>query len=298
MVHRLPLPAWLVAPFRTPSATPSPGEQHLAHILDMPAEELASIRLGRRYAYRSFTIRKPDGRERHILAPTPALKALGRKLLHRYLACLPVHPAATAFVAGGSIAVNARRHAGQALVATLDLADFFASTSARRVRAFFRQQGWRGPALSVLMRLCVYRDGLPQGAPTSPCLSNLVNFPLDEALAWLAHASNAVYTRYGDDLTFSWSNDDLPARFEAGVRGVLLRAGYRAQPRKDWRVYRARQEPRVTGLVLKRNGQVSAPWAIRVRMAWLRWRAMWRGDAPTLARLRGYQAFLSDLNTR
>src|SRR4051794_34519368 len=159
---------------------PSEQAQRLAGILGVDAGELASIHLGARFHYRPFTITKPDGRERRLLAPSPALKMLQRRLLDRYLARLPVHACATAFRPGSSIVRNARAHARQTLIATADLRDFFESTGAARVRAFFVKQGWRGEELQVLMRLCVYRNGLPQGAPTSPCLSNLVNLPLDE----------------------------------------------------------------------------------------------------------------------
>ncbi|HKZ69760.1 MAG TPA: reverse transcriptase family protein, partial [Anaerolineales bacterium] len=171
-------------------------EYRLARHLGLSTRELADVRLGPRYHYRPFKIQKPDGRERRILAPSPALKKLHRQLLTNYLSTRPIHPAAAAFFPGASIAGNARRHTGQALIATVDLADFFETTSANRVRAFFVKDGWRGESLSTLMRVCVYRGGLPQGAPTSPCLSNLVNVELDDAVSEIARRAGARYTRY------------------------------------------------------------------------------------------------------
>src|SRR5687767_12004061 len=109
----------------------------LAGILKVPVGELASIRMGPRYHYRPFSIAKRDGRERRLLAPSPALKTLQRRLYDDYLASLPAHACATAFRSGLSIVDNARRHARQTLIATLDLRDFFESTRAGRVRAFF-----------------------------------------------------------------------------------------------------------------------------------------------------------------
>ena len=90
--------------------------------------------------------------------------------------------------------LNARPHARSRLIATVDLRDFFESTRAARVRRCFVEQGWRDESLQALMRLCVFRDGLPQGAPTSPCLSNLVNVRLDERLHGLARRARAIYT--------------------------------------------------------------------------------------------------------
>jgi hypothetical protein len=282
--------------FSSPANFPTEDEHKLARILQLPAQELPTLRMGRCYHYRPFSIAKHDGRERRILAPSPALKELQRRLLHNYLATLPVHPAATAFVSNASIVTNAQRHAGQALIATLDLADFFESTSADRVRTFFLKQGWRGQALGCLMRLCVYKNGLPQGAPTSPALSNLVNLDLDKALHMLAHRSGAIYTRYGDDLTFSWRNNDLPAYFETAARQELLRAGYQVQPRKDWQVYTASQEPQITGLILGQDGRVRVParlWWHVLKLCWLAW---WQRDNAILrAQLQGYQGFLKSL---
>jgi hypothetical protein len=276
-----------------PATSCTADERKLAQLLSMRTTELAAVRLGRIYHYRPFAITKRDGRERRILAPSPALKALQRNLLHNYLETLPVHPAATGFISGLSIVNNAQRHAGQALFATLDLQDFFEATSAARVRAFFLRQGWRDPALKTLMRICVYRDGLPQGAPTSPCLSNLVNYDLDKALAQLAKAANATYTRYGDDLTFSWPTEYLPAHFETAVRREIARAGYTIQPRKDWQVFYATQEPHITGLVIGQDGYVHAPAAAHHKTFWLRLRAWLTGDPHLRAIVSGYRGFLN-----
>jgi hypothetical protein len=269
------------------SAAVSPQAQELSNWLGVPAAELARLRLGPRYHYRPFTVTKRDGRPRRILAPTPALKRLQHRLLHNYLDTLPVHPAALGFRSGSSTVTNAGRHAGQALVITLDLADFFESTSADRVRAFFVKRGWRGELLGALMRLCVYRAGLPQGAPTSPALSNLVNYELDETLTRLAGQAGARYTRYGDDLTFSWPTENYPAYFEAAVRRAVLAAGYTVQPRKDWRVQRAGQAV-VTGLVIGRAGKIHLPLRLRWQTLKLRWLFWLTRDPQIGARWQGY----------
>ena len=142
------------------------------------------------------------------------------------------------------------------------------------------------------MRLCVFRDGLPQGAPTSPCLSNLVNVRLDERLQRLARQAGAVYTRYGDDLTFSWSADRMPSGFTGAVEDALGSAGYEIQPLKGWRVTPVRDRPVVTGLVLAGDGQLRVPLALLLRMRLLRWRSWFPGRKDALARLRGYEGYV------
>ena len=170
---------------------------------------------------------------------------------------------------------------------TVDLADFFPSTSARRVRRWFCDQGWHGDALRVLMRLCVYCGGLPQGAPTSPALSNLVNRRLDEELSELAALHAARYSRYCDDLAFSWGTDDEPPVFRLLVEDVLTRCEYRIQPAKGWRLKRADQRPEITGLVLS-GRRLRLPDRISRQIRLLR-RRRFRQEASTRARLQGYR---------
>jgi len=274
---------------RLPPA-PSEQSQTLAEILRVTSAELTGIRMGGRYYYRPFTIKKPDGRERRILAPSPALKQLQRRLLDGHLARLPVHPCATAFRAGASIFHNARCHARQTWIATVDLRDFFETTRGGRIRSFFARQGWRDDALQTLMRLCVFRNGLPQGAPTSPCLSNLVNVTLDERLELLARRAGAFYTRYGDDLTFSWNIERVDGSFSNAVAECLHGAGYEIQSSKGWQVRHIGEKPCVTGLILAGKGRVQVPWNWRWRMWRARWQAWWSTDERAAARLQGWQA--------
>lgn len=268
----------------------------LAEILGIDAAEILAFRLGARCHYRPMSVAKKDGRPRHVLAPSPPLKRLQRRLLDGYLATLPVHPCATAFHRSASIVHNARCHALQTLVATVDLRDFFACTRAGRVHAFFHKHGWRGYELHALMLLCVFDGGLPQGAPTSPCLSNLVNFGLDERLNRLAQRARAVYTRYCDDLTFSWNAARLPDGFERAVEDCLHAAGYEVQPCKGWCVRRIHERPRVTGIVLRGGGRIAIPWEWRWRLWQLRWRSLWSRDPHLLARLAGYEGLIAGVN--
>jgi hypothetical protein len=276
----------------------TPNDLFLAQVLKIPARDLPRVRMGRRYHYRPFALPKKDGFTRQVYAPSPALKELQRRLLKRHLAFLPVHPAATAFVPGASIVSNVRRHVGQAIIATVDLADFFPSTTANRARSWFIRQGWGGLALTTLMRLCVYRNGLPQGAPTSPCLSNLVNVDLDAALDELARRSGATYTRYGDDLCFSWPTEAIPATFKNAVQRELLVADYQVQPRKGWQIKRITERPQITGLVLDGNGQIAPLPHVRAKVRRLRWLSWLKRSTPSQnAQLLGYDGFLRMLKT-
>jgi uncharacterized protein (TIGR03067 family) len=239
------------------------GIDELARRLSWDAAELCSLQP----RYQEFTIPKRSGGQRRLSAPDDLLKTLQRQILHRLLRRLRCHPAATGFQQGESIVTNARRHAGQAVVVRLDLKDFFPSTGEGRVRRYFRKIGWNRPAARLLTRLCTHDGGLPQGAPTSPRLSNLVNYRLDCRLAALAQKLGVGYTRYADDITLSFPTDDrsLIRYLIRCTRRVAGAEGYRLHGRKKLHIRRQHQQQRVTGLVV--NQGVHLP---RTTRRWLR----------------------------
>ena len=269
----------------------------LSRWLDVPLAELSVWRAGSPgwaagYDYTTFGIPKRRGGVRTIEAPTPKLKALQRTVLHRLLNGLPMHPAATGFVPGRSIVDNARPHVGQIVVINIDLADFFPSIPRARVEAFFRAIGWSVEASAILSRICARDDHLPQGAPTSPALSNLVNRKLDTRLDNLARKFGGRYTRYADDLTFSFPK--YPSRTRkviAHMRAVVEDEGYKIQMKKKVRVQRVHQRQTATGLVV--NATVNAQRARRRKLRAMRHHAQ-TGRLPEgeRARLRGWEAFV------
>jgi RNA-directed DNA polymerase len=180
------------------------GVDELARRLDWHAADLVALAP----AYREFFVPKRSGGKRRLCAPQPRLKGLQRQVLHRLLRRLRVHTAATGFQPGQSIVTHARRHVGQAVVVRLDVKDFFPSTSAERVHEYFRNIGWNRPAARLLVRLCTHQGGLPQGAPTSPRLSNLLNYRLDARLTAMARKFETTYSRYADDITLSFPADN------------------------------------------------------------------------------------------
>jgi len=242
------------------------------------------------YRYRHFTVPKKDGSPREIVEPGPNLKAAQRRILQLYLNNLKPHPAALGFRRKKSIADHARAHAGAARIITADIEDFFPNTSRQRIKSFWRQQGFSTLEVRLLTALTTYRGALPQGAPTSPPLSNLVNYELDAALDRRVKQSGGTYTRYADDMVFSWPDlANPPADFEQTVRALLREVGYSLHPRKGWHVWVRRDEPQVTGVVLKRDGNVDIPDSMRRIM-----RELARSDNPDdQARLAGYQGYES-----
>ena len=237
------------------------GVDELARRLGWNAVDLAAVQPG----YRECTVPKRSGGTRRLSVPEDRLKALQRQILRRLLKRLKVHPAATGFEPGQSIVTHARRHVGLAVVVRLDVRDFFPSTSAGRVHAYFRKIGWNRPAAHLLTRLCTHQGGLPQGAPTSPRLSNLVNYRLDCRLTAMARKLEVGYSRYADDITLSFPTDNRKQirymiRF---VQRVVRAEGYRLHGKK-LHIRRQHQQQRVTGLVV--NQAVNLPRDVRRRL--------------------------------
>lgn len=242
-------------------------------------------------SYRVFRIPKRSGGEREIAAPAPELKALQRGLLRRVLRRLRTHPAVTGFERGHSIVTNARCHAGRAVVVRMDLRDFFPSTSAARVKHYWRGIGWNAEAAGVLTKLCTHRGRLPQGAPTSPRLANLVNFPMDARLAGLADRYGAVYTRYADDLTFSFERDDRRSIHSVVhlAKVIVGDSGYRLHQGRKLRIRRGHQRQLVTGLVV--NAGVNLPRRVRRRLRAIEHRlAVGRAATLSEAQVAGWRA--------
>ncbi|HEX7999470.1 MAG TPA: reverse transcriptase family protein [Pyrinomonadaceae bacterium] len=245
------------------SQQPRFGVEELARRLGMSVEHLRSIRP----AYHEFTIPKRSGGLRSIHAPDQKLKAAQRAILRRLLSRLRVHTAACGFERGRSIVTNALPHVKQALILRMDIKDYFQATRVERISNYFRALGWDKEAAELLLNLCTHKGGLPQGAPTSPRLSNLVNFLLDARLDSAARKYGAVYTRYADDLTFSFSSD-VPEQTHSIIimtKSVLAAQGYELHTRRKLHVRRRHDCQQVTGLVV--NQRVQLPRRTR---RWLR----------------------------
>ena len=154
--------------------------------------------------YQEFWMRKRSGGYRMISAPDKDLQAIQSTIYSRILSSVTiVHPAAVGFRCGRSVVDNAAPHLGKRYVLKMDIHDFFGSIRSPRARQTFKKIGYPENVSKVLGALCCLHRHLPQGAPTSPALSNIVGYEMDRKLAALAAEYGVTYTRYADDLTFS-----------------------------------------------------------------------------------------------
>ncbi len=188
----------------------------VAQLLEVPYMHLVHIlyRSPRRYPYSHFTISKKSGGVRAISVPHNSLKLLQAKLNEVLQIVYAAKPAAHGFVAGRSILTNALAHTGKRYVLNIDLEDFFPSVHFGRVRGALMASpyGLTSEPATTIAQLCCTEDGLPQGAPSSPMISNLVCARLDGDLQRLAKKYKCTYTRYADDITFSTTLPRFPGQ--------------------------------------------------------------------------------------
>jgi RNA-directed DNA polymerase len=222
--------------------------------------------------YRKVDIPKRGGSTRTLHVPAMKLRAVQRSIVRTILRKLPVHPAAKGFVRRRSIVDHASLHMAKPYVVVCDIADFFTSTKAKRLRYRFQKIfGWSEATTDLLIRLTCLPDdgGLPQGAPTSPLLANIVNRSLDVRLEALAKKRHLDYSRYADDIAFSPkeaghpSNPDYVIRI---VQFVLEDYGYELRPNKC-RILRRHVRQTVTGLVVNDKCNLSRTVRRRLRAA-------------------------------
>lgn len=211
-------------------------------------------------SYVEFSIPKKTGGTRLICAPIQPLKEIQRALGAMLQALFQPSESAMGFVAGRSIVANARCHLHQSCVLNLDLENFFPSiTKAWVRRALERELADRIPSSEVrhlICKLCTIPNQsgievLPQGAPTSPVLSNIVLKDLDRRLAAFAGAHGYNYTRYADDITFSHNR---PIRrfspfFMKRIRSIIEEYGLKINDRKT-EVSVKGERLEVTGLIV------------------------------------------------
>lgn len=294
--------------------------EQLAEALGLSVSELRGFCYHRDAArfvhYKRFTIPKRDGSPRPIWAPMPRLKEAQRWVHLNVVERLPVHGAAHGFLAGRSTLSNASAHTDAKVVLKMDLKDFFPTVTWRRVKGVFRKAGYREQVATLLALLCteppreeVVHEGktyyvslgprcLPQGAPTSPGLTNALCLRLDQRVSGMAAKAGWRYTRYADDLTFSLprSHQGKPGlgRLMGLVKRIVAEEGFQVHPDKT-RVHRAGGSQRVTGLVVNGDAPPRVPRELRRKLRAAlhnRKHGKPRPDGETDAQLLGYAAYV------
>ncbi len=209
--------------------------------------------------YRSYEIaKKREGHTRTIHAPMNKLKLVQKVLNYCLQECFRAKYSVHGFVKERSIVSNASKHVGRKFVYNIDLKDFFPSIHFGRVKGVFKGHPFKfsEEMASYLATLCTHENILPQGAPTSPVISNLICRNLDFKLFKFAHSQRAMYTRFADDISFSSQKDIFDDLFEQNLSNIIVGEGFQINEDKVWKRDQNNRQT-VTGLVVNKKVNVT-----------------------------------------
>lgn len=296
----------------------------LAAAMGITISELKFLSYHRKVAttthYKRFLVAKKSGGHRVISAPMPRLKKIQHWVLQHILNKVTLHDAANGFVLNRSILTNAAQHIDKAIVVNIDLKDFFPTITYKRVKGLFCKLGYSEKIATILALLCtepaseeMELDGknyyvasgerfLPQGAPTSPAITNIICYKLDCRFTAIAAKMNINYTRYADDLSFSINDksdtgNKLIQQLLWRVKAVVKEEGFTIHPDKVKIMAKGtRQE--VTGIVVNKKPGINRKTLHRFRaliqqiektgLAGKRW----KGGDNIVAEMIGYANFI------
>ncbi|MEQ8954573.1 MAG: retron St85 family RNA-directed DNA polymerase, partial [Gammaproteobacteria bacterium] len=242
---------------------PMPSTGALPLFLGISPKTIFSIRHNPRKHYRSFELKKKDGTKRDIDTPRTYLKVIHWWILDNILNRVQLADNIFGFVSGRSAIQNAEYHLGAKHVLNVDIQQFFPSITKDQVHTIFISIGYEDEVAEMLSELCCLDGRVPQGAPTSPAIANLVLRELDVELSLLAKKSGYRYSRYADDLTFS-SQSWIRKEFLNLVESAVKDAGFDLKPQKT-RFSGSEGRMEVTGVVINEKPQPKRAWRKRVR---------------------------------
>lgn len=168
-------------------------------------------------AYKEFNI-KTKNKERKIHSPNKRLKRIQHQLKNEFEKIYRPKASTFGFVKRKNTIKNAERHLDKRYVFNLDLKDYFPSITRKRIYYLLRKDPFifNDEVAKIISKLVCFGDQLPQGSPCSPIVSNMISYRMDGQLTKLAKKYNATYTRYVDDISFSFTN-----RFKALPKAII-----------------------------------------------------------------------------
>ncbi len=214
-------------------------------------------------SYIELKIPKKKGGYRKIYSPNQNLKELQNLIVNLILKNIEISSCSTAFTPGSSIMNNARMHVNKKYVLNIDLKDFFDNISYERVYFVFKEAKFSHKDAMKLSKICTYNGHTPQGAPTSPYISNIICNNLDKRLFNLCKKINATYTRYADDITISTDNEDIKT-YMSTIENIINEEGFDINKKKV-RLLSRNTKQVVTGVVVNEKVSIDKNYRKKVR---------------------------------
>ena len=213
--------------------------------------------------YRNRFIPKHDGSKRKLSIPDLILKRVQRSIADNILADYPISRYAMAYTQGSSVQKNASLHVGKQKILKLDIDGFFDHITYSKVKdCVFCKENYSEPIRILLTMLCYYKESLPQGAPTSPAITNIIMYDFDEKIGKYCEENNISYTRYCDDMTFSGDFDEKAVIFV--VKDELRKLGLFLKRRKTAVIPNTKRQT-VTGIVVNEKIGLTKKYKNKIR---------------------------------
>ena len=228
------------------------GFEGLAVFLGVSPRVISQILRNPDRHYRSFSISKRSGGDRPIESPRVFLKAIQWVMSDYIFTHLPIHPSCHSFQIGKSVVTNADGHVGRDYVANIDISDYFGSIKFENVVDLFRSVGFKKPESWILARLSCRNGSLPQGAPTSPVISNSFLYGFDDQLSAHCEREKLFYSRYADDITVSGSDLHSIRRALILAEDILRRQYGLSLNEAKTRISTRHGQQRVTGVIVNK----------------------------------------------
>ncbi|HNM36914.1 MAG TPA: reverse transcriptase domain-containing protein, partial [Anaerolineales bacterium] len=262
--------------------------EDLASLLDVPKNKLYYYTYkSKKDHYKSFSIPKKTWGVRKIYAPSTPLKIIQHKLNQVLQAVYLPKASVHGFVQKKSILTNAKRHlenGKKRYILNIDLEDFFPSITEKRVARLLMAVPYNLPfqVASAIAQLCCLNNALPQGAPTSPILSNMICAKMDTQIRILAQQLKCTYTRYADDISISTTLPKFPPAlatidneintFVVGehLQSIILNNGFKINNKKT-RLLTKNDRQEVTGLTVNKFPNVRRNYVRQIRAMLYAW---------------------------
>ena len=231
--------------------------------LGFSARTLYSLSNNLEQHYHNVFIPKSDGSRRKLSVPDLILKKVQRSIADNILIQYPISRYAQAYKLGSSIQRNAQPHVGKKKLLKLDIEGFFDHIHYSQVKDIvFYEEKFSEPIRILLTMLCYYKESLPQGAPTSPAITNIIMYDFDETVGDFCNKKKISYTRYCDDMTFSGDFDEQ--EIIALVKSELCKLGLFLKNRKTVVVPSTKRQT-VTGIVVNEKLNLTKAYKKNIR---------------------------------
>lgn len=262
--------------------------------------------------YHTYFKKKKSGKFRQIDAPVLSLKIVQRWILENMLYKIKCSPYCYGFAPAerkdskgdngqesqkkdksSPQAEAAERHRYNLFLLKMDIKDFYPSILRPKVFYLFRDIGYNKDISNLLTNICTWKGRLPQGAPTSAYLANLICRRMDRRIAGYCNKRNIVYTRYADDLIFSSDDREMLLKAHYAVRSIVESEGFKLNDEKTSFAGTGKRKE-VLGIIIN-DKRVKASKEMKRMVRSMIHQNIATGEYKDSSRIRGYIAYISSI---